>query len=278
MPFEEVVERISAKPQQPPCTMRLKKRSAAGRPSCLVTMRQTLMEKLSAAWQKGGQVGVAFGTGEDAGKMRIVLKRSGAFTLRILKHSGQLDLGYVQAFGEEPKVAAEAKYEVTGGQALILTIPNWTEVETDTGQAGEEDEDPPEEPAATAPKRMPIDVPAMTLKGGAAPKPAEEHLREPVAKNGIRVAFGIPPAKPIIYGPKGEHELSPRQADILAVLVNGAGGVMPTSEITSRAKLAPGAGASIISDAFIALERPLKEIGLTLKYVNKLGYSINKAG
>ena len=79
-------------------------------------------------------------------------------------------------------------------------------------------------------------------------------------------------------GKRGASKCRIEAEGILAVLVNGAGGVMPTSEITSRAKLAPGAGASIISDAFIALERPLKEIGLTLKYVNKLGYSINKAG
>lgn len=264
MPFEEVAERVSARFEPPPCTMRLKIR-ARGKPACVVTLRKKLMEELG--WKKSTNVSLALGTGEDAGKARITLSASGPFRLKILKFSGQIDLGYVAAFGDVPKVSVAAPATKLNGTAIELKLPDWSAVEDDVAAPEDDAED---DGAATVPATRPPAPPAQrAVQAPAAPR----REPEPAARNGVRVTFG---AKPAIYHDDRSLALTERQAIVLAILTRALGNIMLTADIIQRADLPASNGATMISDVFVAVEQPLEKIGLKMRFVPKMGYSLAK--
>lgn len=281
MPFVDVAERVSTRPEQLPASIRLKLRKS-GRPACVVGLRRVILQK--AKWTSC-DVKLQIGSGEDAGKMRLCKapEGQGVAPLRFLKKdSAVVDLGFIAAFGMKPKVSTAIEAKIVDPNTIELMLPNWEEV-ADAVDDDDPEEDPPARAAAPEPEKFRPEPRSPSLDNRA-PRPQTPPLRigngheaaknaPPIEKFGVRVLFGPTPA--IFYD--GENlPLSDRQATFLGHLVRGLGQIMLTADLVQRMDIPASGGAAIVADEFEALKPRLAEIGLGLRHVQKMGYSLSK--
>jgi len=118
----------------------------------------------------------------------------------------------------------------------------------------------------------PIDIPKMPLRSVSAvadPPPA----RAPVEKYGVRLTFGSTP-KLSFNG--ATINLTDREAGFLAAILPGFGQIVLTGTIVDKMGLPDSGGSVLVSDQFVSLEPKVLDMGLRLRYVPKMGYSIAK--
>ena len=233
-------------------------------------------------WPEASGVVILLGKEDDEGKMRLkpVAKGSGVGIVRALrKRAASIDLGFVSRFGRDGTALIECDARVVesaGKKLLEIDLPDFE-------MAAEEhrEEDPPApkqvtgfsiKPSAALPRNAPKPPAKPSAPIRVAPARPK---RAPVEKFGVKVTFD-PPA---IWRESDNLDLTPRQADFMAALVTGFGGIMPYDRICDMADLPnDGVGRGMLGADFIALEDELKEnVKLVLRVVPKMGYSLSKS-
>ena len=276
MPFDEITERVSSRPEQAPASIRLRRRRG-GKPGCIIGLRRVLMTDIG--W-KDCDVVLLIGNGDDAGKIRLkkMAKGKGLAPLRSMKSgSAVVDLGFVSSFGEMPKLGVPIEAKKLSDGMIELTLPDWTKVEDEPEDAPAADDDE-EEPAPPRPQfsptvrpAAPAPTPRVAQNGGASRPQAPATSIE---KAGVVVT--VHPLSSSISCDGDGIKISERQANFLGALTRSIGSIVVTGNLIDKMDLPQSGGASIVADEYAVLAPMLLEIGLKLRTIPKMGYSLSK--
>lgn len=285
MPFETVGERVPAVAPRKDATIQLKVRANATHPTCLISIRKPLAERLDL--KDGMPVELQIGTGEDYGKARIAFGEDAkAKTTKVVTNrmgGARLDFGFVKQLPDVSKAKVEIDAKILFMRMVELALPDWEKVDAGRPRVRQAKEEPPPEREAPPPERK---RPELTPRRAPPPPPAPPaHVNGvipgtttaarkadiPISREGVTITFDPPELR---Y--EGQSlALDDRQARFLGVLVRAIGGIMTTGDILHKMDSHETPG--IIHDVcFRKLVSPLEAIGLRLGHQRNFGYQLSR--
>jgi hypothetical protein len=261
MPFEEMTKREPSGERRLPASITLRGREGTKRPAAIVAITANLVKL--AGIKPSDKFSVAFGTGDDAGKLRLQAKTSGLFPGRMMKSALLLDLGFVVRFGTSPcrKVRADARVVSPG--VVELDIPDFA---VPIAEDKHEDTDPrPSVPraATSAPQTN-----GLVVEKTAAADASIEKLGD--------VSFDCSKGKERVIRNGKAISVSARQLGFVHALAKGNGNPIGLSFLCKELwdNKPPGSAMTMISAMASDLRKPLDGIGLTLNHVKGVGYQL----
>lgn len=278
MPFEEITEGVSSRPEQAPASIRLRRRRG-GKPGCIVGLRRVLMTDIG--W-KDCDVVLLIGNGDDTGKIRLkkTAKGKGLAPLRSMKSgSAVVDLGFVSSFGERPKLGVPIDAKKVSDGVIELTLPDWSKVEDEPEDAPASDGDDEEEPAPPHPQFTQAARPAAPAAQITKPAQNGSSARSQTPATSVEKAGVVVTVHPLSSSISCDGDgikITERQANFLGALTRSIGSIVVTGNLIDKMDLPQSGGASIVADEYAALAPKLLEIGLKLRTIPKMGYSLSK--
>lgn len=263
MSWTDIEERIAAKSRYD-ASVRLYARKASSKPALIISLRSLIMSGLK--WKPADTFGLALGSGDVAGKVRIIRRKEKAIaTPRQMKTGAfSFDFGHVAQLGDRGTLKAEAVAVVIDKDTVEVTIPKF--------EYDDEQEDEPEREAGSTP-RGPAAAPP--------PRPAvagPSRTGEPsVNMNGIIVEF-YKDVECIRYRGK-TADLTLRQALFAGACVKAMPNPVNRGFLINKIfGLRPPSTAEMVLDQIsLDLGKLLPDVGLRLKNQKGVGFAIEAA-
>lgn len=144
MAFEELKERVSGT-EMLPVSIRLTNNN---RPRVIIALRKSFAESIDG-FKKWTACSVQIGSGEHAGKLRLLFDSKGVFAVRHTERGGAIiDLGYVAAIGTAPCELARTSATALDPSCIEIDIPEFEPLSSNEEQADESEADESEEEVA----------------------------------------------------------------------------------------------------------------------------------
>lgn len=261
--FEDITERLDTDATKPLAKVRFTLHTHDPFPRIVVTITKALLERLQ--WRAGATIGLAVGTGEDKGKLKITCNSNVAVAkLRHLKLGGAIiDFGPVKLIDELfqpvclPSKAATVLVEQP--DHIMLQMPEWADNEAVQKRTRKR---------KNARREETVDV--------------DNEPQEPVSKkaappSGRPLVNLVPPS--ITYNNK-KILITEFQAILIAQLVRGFQNAFPGDVLIKRAyaeagKPVPPGAETNLPTALLGVR--LDELGLKITFTKGMGWGIDKS-
>lgn len=272
MGWIELAERVAAKSKFD-ASVRLYQRSAASKPTLIISLRKTIMADLK--WKPNDVFGLAIGSEGNVGKVRIIRRKDKAIAKPRQMKTGSLsfDFGYVAQLGERGTFKADAVARVINADTVEVDIPAF---EYEDEAADEEDEEGEEEqpPQARAPDPPKTRAPAVARPS---PTPPPVRPQPPITISGISINFD-PDEACVSY--RGQSmEITDRQAQVIATLAKAMPQPVGREFIVKKVFVDrhPNVANMALDQIYTSLAKVLPGIGLQIKNVKGVGFALQEA-
>ncbi|MGB3044165.1 MAG: helix-turn-helix domain-containing protein [Xanthobacteraceae bacterium] len=264
MAFEKLEAREKSGRGGLPASVTLTNR-AAGRPAVLVSLTSTLVD--GADLENVSKYDALIGTGDDAGKIRIVASPEGMLVPRVLKgRSLLLDLGFVAALGTTPQRKQFTTARVIENGVVEVDLPDFGADDDDAHASAEplsetRVDTPPHQPARTAP----VEVRALVRKAASA---------KAESVNGVQIEFAD--GRECVTFKGKSVDVSPRAAKLVWLLARPRPSPVATSFLVNALwdGKPPGSAMTTLQQIAADLQKNLSPIGLDLRVVRGVGYQL----
>jgi len=156
------------------------KSARGGLPRCVIGLKAHLREAI--ALTANDRLNLYVGEGDDAGKVRLVRAKDGAFKPRLVKGGVTINCGYVAALGKDDCEKAACDAQAIDCDTIEIVVPDWSTADAPKASPGECQP----RPIAVLPGPPVVDLRAETISYRGVTKEVAKKvalLLDPLAKN-----------------------------------------------------------------------------------------------
>lgn len=261
MAFEKLEARAKSGRAGLPASMSLTARGA--RPAVMVSLTRELVE--GAAFDSAAKFDALIGSGDDAGRIRIVQADEGVLTPRVLKaHSFLIDLGFVASIGTQPHPKMYTSARVIEAGVVEIDVPDFD---------AKDDDDADEDQAATSDREpeTPVARPAPPQITALVRKAASTKVE---SVNGVVIDFAQ--GRECVTFNGKTADVSARAARLVFLLARPRPTPVAASFLVNALwdGKPPGHAMATLQQIAADLQKNLSPIGLNLAVVRGVGYQL----
>lgn len=271
MAWETVAKRGAVTPEYEAAVRNIL-RNNAKRPALQITLKGAFTRALE--WKTGHAVGLLVGTGDDAGKIRLIGKTNAVIAhIRRLSHGGvHVDLGHVEQFPENWQRKIQCRATIIDPDTVEIVIPEDRSAGDDDDD--EEDDDSgevaasPPAPRAVAPDNpAPVAAPAKHAVPGHA---SESHL----TLHGITVDL-TPDDEKVTHAGK-TMELTERQARLVLMMLRAMPSPVGREFVLNKLFGVSSIGSTQLDLLARDLQKALVTVGLEMHVAKGVGFTLRR--